>query len=289
MVRNATESELLTLSLSALSSMCFAGHSAALLSGGVMASVVASLAGYLAEADLPPLEASIAGGLVPAATGAYAAGGPDAEAVAVVEAFLGLAAQAIGAAHADAAALGDGGVCALLLRALPAGLPTPAALRRAYLALGALARTAGGVARVLAEPEALDKLLFGASTVYAAPRAGAAGGGAAGGGAAGGGARSGSGAPAKSVRELLQARKRSSVALEGGGGSGGAPPPPPGGAAPPAADAAKLNAHMEPAFRLLHRLSLTPAGLAALREPGRDTVAVLAPAVDCRRPGSRQS
>jgi hypothetical protein len=278
--RHSRDSELLALALASLTAMSSVNNnSAALLSNGVMASVVAALSGYLAAADLPPLEANVAGGLVPAATGAYAAGGPDAEAVGVVEAFLGLAAQALGAAYTDAATLGDGGVCALLVRTLPGGLPTPLALRRAYSALEALAKTGAGAARVLAQPEALDKLLLGASTVYAAPRPGGGGGG--GGGGAPGAAR----APARSTRELLLSKKRSFAALDGafappavGAGAGAA-----GGGA---GDAAALNAHLEPAFRLLHKLSLTREGLAALREPGRDTVAVLAPAVDWAQSGA---
>jgi hypothetical protein len=171
--------------------------------------------------------------------------------VAVVESYLRFVNYVASQARAEAANPACGFVAALI--SLLPRLPTPNSVRQALSALEPLSRTEAGLAAIN-QPDALAAIVLATSTVFTYPTdSGAA------------------------TRQDRVAAARSPAAA---GGTSAA-------TANSAAANARINGHLDPAFRLLDRVSRSDSGLKALR--ASQAASSMAQAVEFAQVTSSQS
>lgn len=258
LARNSRDSELFNHSLLHLQATATVGFSSGLIASGVVGATLRAFADYNQAAELPSSEDAIRSGLI--VLGSYSSKGPDAEAVSVVENILRFISYISAQAKDEAAAPnapGDARVVDRLISLLPA-LPTPLSVRLCFTALENLSRSDSGLLTLASSASHVATVVNCASVLYGV----------------------GDNVPSseKSASKSPSASRASRV-LEASGGkplvnaasagrrqlSSGASLNGLTGGFTASGSLSRLNAHLEPAFRLLDRLSRDSIGLEQLR------------------------
>lgn len=240
LAKNSKDSEIFLQSLMQLQATAAVGMASGLVTTGVASIVIKSFLEYASAAELPTADAAVKSGLI--VNGMYSPSGPDAEAVAVTESFLRFITYISLNARSEAAT-SNAGVIDCLLTLLPR-LPTPNAVRLAFLALDSLSRSEAGLQQ-LASPRYIVAVLAGAASLFGVGEAGGIG-----------HIRSPTGR-ANRVAAASASGARRPMSMGGGlsvlgSGSSGS--------------LARLNGHLDPAFRVLDRISRNEEGLRSLRD-----------------------
>ena len=254
LARNSRDSELFNHSLLHLQATASVGFSSGLIASGVVGATLRAFADYHQAAELPTSEDAIRSGLI--VLGNYSSKGPDAEAISVVENILRFASYICTQAKDEAAspnAPGDARVVERLVGLLPA-LPTPMSIRLCFVALENLSRSDSGLVTLSASASHVATIVNCASVLYGVgdnvPSTEKSG------------SKSPSSSRASRVLEASGGKSQANAASSGrrqlstGAGLVGYTS---------SGNLSRLNAHLEPAFRLLDRLSRDSAGLEQLR------------------------
>jgi hypothetical protein len=255
LARNSRDSELFSHSLLHLQATASVGFGSGLVASGVVGATLRAFADYHQAAELPSSEDAIRSGLI--VFGNYSSKGPDAEAVSVVENLLRFASFICTQAKDEAAAPtapGDARVVDRLISLLPV-LPTPLSVRLCFVALENLSRSDSGLATLASSSSHITTLVNCASVLYGVgenvPSTDKSG------------SKSPSASRASRVMEASGGKAQVSTTSTGrrqlsmgAGLSSGFTS---------SGSLSRLNAHLEPSFRLLDRLSRDTVGLEKLR------------------------
>jgi hypothetical protein len=246
LIKNATDPEIFSLVLTQLQAIAACGLGAGLATNGTFATCLTAIQAFIVEHKFPSAKEAVASGTL--VNGTYLLSSPYAESVSVVEGFLRLLALAANNARTELISS-----CAPVVEWVIKSLfilPTPKSVRTAFAFLEMVSRNESGIT-LMTSADAINSVILCISEPFVAPDV-----------ASGAARLSNARHPSishKFVTSPLSPLNKSLAAL-------GAPA------------AGKLNTHMEPAFKLLDRVSKHTIGIRELRR--NKAVSMLAAAVE---------